>query len=1186
MLLTKESGKPLVAHYSKSKLDMALNLVIIFASLSLGTLVCCDFPPSQTCTPLQYVEYGKQGLLECDYRNYFSVIWYNSSDHINDDPIFYYTQSVKSGPGYRSGEFDVEENGSLVIKNVSLQHEHNFTVIKLDTADDISKPSYIQVVVIVKPSQQFPVIHECGTASEFCFKEVYETLNLSCYVRDVRPAPNLIWLKRYASRDLATFNELSALLGKITYTSRATITVVRGYVPSLELLVCRSFGPIPILQNNQSYILLQTVPLELTSVEPVKLLRLLHSKVQLICSQGNISNIVWKLQRLNHKHLENILAGALGESRYSQILLEGYELDNEGSLIINDFNFENEGLYGCIWRTGSLGGINTFNVTAYVPAVPKDPFVNECEDNTQYCVVQVGGEGSLTCTLKRIRPLVYLEWIVVSGNSTAVITFFDDNIHVTSHQDTFEVVLTSKFTIKATSHVRLTVQCKTRETEWENLTLFTQIELFFIYESADIFHPPAWALITIVAIAVLSATLGVVFILRRASKRRENQRTSPENVTESIPMLSAPSNIKEKRAIFQQQLRGKYEDLYAAIQPIPYVRDKYYSVEKLFVEPEMLWQQQNDTWKPLKSLHDIIRVTSDSQTRILLEGDPGYGKTTITLQIAYDWCNRKPDLKDIEILLLIRLRQLSGVNSIYKAIKYFLLPKDSALTETDIENILRCTGSAIIILDGFDEYPNQEDNSNSHINDIIERNMFQNFKVITTTRSYCLPKHYVANTCRIKLTGFDDFAREKYINKTAIYISKKYKDEIKRRLYANPVIKDICQVPLFFVMFTHMVYKDETSVGVKSITGFFKCVIACIYSHMKKKLSDKNVNNVEVFDDNHTELDRVAFNSLCENAMQSSWSKEHLDQLIGAHLCDHYIHTGILVKEEIVTLAESSAPTVACPITYKTEVRFFHLLFCEWYAAHHVAWQIEHADEEDVHNCLKKINPFQLHYVYRFACGLNKIAAQKIIENLNKRDDGRKLACLCLLEQTENFDKLVQSIGIMCSKEIEFGPTDSRLFHRSTVQLLEIASSRKISISCLKLTECINYVHSEDGDIVLYSDVRLPALSTAQKIIIIERRKSFSHKELECLLDYACRCVELKTLGFYWCMLPEILHKKGHLSKLTARGSKVIWKPIESSRMSFCFNVQHVKWEDESDGGKMTKMEYKQILSTFQSTRD
>lgn len=109
-------------------------------------------------------------------------------------------------------------------------------------------------------------------------------------------------------------------------------------------------------------------------------------------------------------------------------------------------------------------------------------------------------------------------------------------------------------------------------------------------------------------------------------------------------------------------------------------------------------------WESLKSYEDILREPRLSSF-LIIEGDPGIGKSTLALKLVSDWCtgNQSSPLQNVEILLFLRLRYLGNIQSIYQTIKECILPKDTLLTSSDLDGIIRNSKSVLLLLDGYDE---------------------------------------------------------------------------------------------------------------------------------------------------------------------------------------------------------------------------------------------------------------------------------------------------------------------------------------------------------------------------------------------------------------------------------------------------------------------------------------------------
>lgn len=85
-------------------------------------------------------------MINCRFpSNFRSVYWYDNVTDEDVQPKLTYKDSVKGGPGYDSGEFDIFRNGSLKIKQTSLLHEKTFKVICF-RANEFYNVFYISVI--------------------------------------------------------------------------------------------------------------------------------------------------------------------------------------------------------------------------------------------------------------------------------------------------------------------------------------------------------------------------------------------------------------------------------------------------------------------------------------------------------------------------------------------------------------------------------------------------------------------------------------------------------------------------------------------------------------------------------------------------------------------------------------------------------------------------------------------------------------------------------------------------------------------------------------------------------------------------------------------------------------------------------------------------------------------------------
>ncbi|XP_071853599.1 uncharacterized protein [Apostichopus japonicus] len=653
--------------------------------------------------------------------------------------------------------------------------------------------------------------------------------------------------------------------------------------------------------------------------------------------------------------------------------------------------------------------------------------------------------------------------------------------------------------------------------------------------------------------------------------------------------------LQEKKIFLIEGLKRTYKDQYDVIQPLPYIKDRLYCVDKVFVEggvevclaPE-LTRGTGGSWERLESYKSIYTDLRFKSKRRVIQGEPGYGKSTLTLQLVYDWCNDVSDspINNVEILILLRLRQLGSVKSLYRAIKSFLLFNEPRVSKHEIEEIIHNCSSVHIILDGYDEYPGRDSNDNDDVHRIIKMELFAEFDVSLTTRY--LPAILREETKRAKLTGFDDKARDEYIRKAVVGNNDEAVEKINQRLYENSILADLCQVPLIFVMFAHMAHDQRDFMKFKSVTQFFTHILRCFYDHLKQKFKDNRSNIIYLHAMEHHELDKIALEGLNKKNQQLSWIKTEFRERVGPESYDQYILIGILVEEDVV-----SDDSTGDNVLFTTMVRFYHKLFCEWYAAHHLVTLVKNAYY--LEDKLRFLDPFDLQYLFRFTCGLDPDAGKKLINHLKSLPGGDTFAILCILEQTGDVNDIMDSVKDLCSRDVKIQEGDSALLQRSTTQLLEIASKNDIPVSCLHLE--YSSIKFEGDTIILHSGISLPILPTVEKIHIAgsndlnmfpyrnqfqeqyedeqdSSMDSFTEMDFDMHFDgnpetltyfdilrifrYGKKCGRVNELMFDQLQLPTSFSPEAFTDIMKTQNIQVRWRPFD---IEFHLDLQNGHWE-------------------------
>ncbi|KAJ8051176.1 NACHT, LRR and PYD domains-containing protein 10 [Holothuria leucospilota] len=654
-----------------------------------------------------------------------------------------------------------------------------------------------------------------------------------------------------------------------------------------------------------------------------------------------------------------------------------------------------------------------------------------------------------------------------------------------------------------------------------------------------------------------------------------------------ITLNEKGQGLTSKKNQFLKEIKETYEDIYNGVLPIPYLRERLMCVDNVFIDSGLEYFKEHKgnkgkgTWQKLNSYNSILIDPRFLHAMVfLIKGEPGYGKSILALQYVYDWCKRSvlSPLKDVEMLLFLRLRYLKGFESIFCAIKHLLLPCDTKLSENDISDVIRSCKSVVIIFDGFDEYSDSE-NSNSDVLKIIERRTLRECKVILTTRHSSTSLKLTSKTVRVRLNGFANEARERYVLKAVVEGSFCASAQILQLLQRNPALADICQVPLFFVMFAHMTHEKNMTVVLNSVTSFFRYVVSCFYEHIDIKTGASFCASAMARSETeHYQLSKIAFESLRAKKHNLIWEKDKLVELIGELMYKKLVEIGILVEQNVLRIVDDPGTSAADHIQRRTDVSFYHKLFCEWYAAHYVARSVADLEGGYLHTFLEDMDPSDLQYVYRIACGLNPVAAEKIIQYLQSIEGGDKFAVLCILEQTGEVDKIKEPIRDMCFEGVIISGHDSLLLQRSSMQLLEIAARSQIPIEYVCILNCLQSVDLSSQAVRTTSGLALSSRIPVKWLSIALFNREMTDDEAIAILQFAALCPSLCILTFYGCVPPRVLEGRSFLSSLKSRDVTVRWW-LHTSEPIYILNLSSGTWKHNKDGSEPTAADFERALS-------
>lgn len=77
--------------------------------------------------------HGTEGIISCFISEFHNVYWFEEADETL--PLIRLEDGGKSGRGLDNGEYDILEDGSLVIKNITFSNNQQYEIKVIDTED-------------------------------------------------------------------------------------------------------------------------------------------------------------------------------------------------------------------------------------------------------------------------------------------------------------------------------------------------------------------------------------------------------------------------------------------------------------------------------------------------------------------------------------------------------------------------------------------------------------------------------------------------------------------------------------------------------------------------------------------------------------------------------------------------------------------------------------------------------------------------------------------------------------------------------------------------------------------------------------------------------------------------------------------------------------------------------------------
>ena len=258
---------------------------------------------------------------------------------------------------------------------------------------------------------------------------------------------------------------------------------------------------------------------------------------------------------------------------------------------------------------------------------------------------------------------------------------------------------------------------------------------------------------------------------------------------------------------------------------------------------------------------------------ISIEGAAGIGKSTLCKEIALQWANKKV-LKNRSVLFLLLMHdpKIKNLTNVELLVNYFI--KSEILASKITEWLKTTDGKYLtIIIDGY-----SGDCGNSFItDDIIGRKVLTQCGLVITSRSTtlsCLSKIVSHKTLVLGFTKNNHFT---FIDTTLKGSDSKI-NHFKEYLHSNPLIDNLCNIPLIMTMLLWLVVNDE-EINNLTIASLIQKYIMTITK--KEIIPSLMINLHHPCDQVIKDLSQFAFLAIQEN--QLTFTVEEILKLCEKH---------------------------------------------------------------------------------------------------------------------------------------------------------------------------------------------------------------------------------------------------------------------------------------------------------------
>ena len=459
-------------------------------------------------------------------------------------------------------------------------------------------------------------------------------------------------------------------------------------------------------------------------------------------------------------------------------------------------------------------------------------------------------------------------------------------------------------------------------------------------------------------------------------------------------------------------IRQLYKTREGWLSPFPWCEEFQFILGNIFTRLKVVRRKKEggkitDVFVDMSSILDPYEECSAPRT-VLIEGEPGMGKTTYCKKYAYDWATKQQEPQGcgstaFKVVLLLKCRDIHS--DVWEAIDDQLLPLDidEKVKQQFFQFIRENQSSILLILDGLDELPSGK---LSMFSKLIEGRELPRCHIVATARHEAGKEVRKCCDALLQIEGFT----EKHVKG---FVTKYFKErtdlatKLSQRMSRDKNLREIAANPLNTALLCLLCEEFEGTLP-ESRAQLYLDMVECVLRRYRKRkgLLEKIEDLTNHYKPQLNHLGKVALNGLLDDKLDFNESE----------LRNH--------AKDLTEFGFLSVQPGGSKLRQTLHYAFLHKSFQEFFAAFFICSQIQSKEMKPEELVSDPRYFVELKQILLFSCGIlamkcdeQVVALVKSLTNEVNKNEGNGTKVVleaiyeCKREKSDFHSQLAKSFG-------------------------------------------------------------------------------------------------------------------------------------------------------------------------------